>query len=391
MAPPIALFGLQLYGQLAKLGVAASQAGFFISPLSAYLALILALNGAGPLSQTQKELWVLLTQKQLPANSANVSTAEAALNSQTSGLVKGLLAQSSNNGTQLVVANALWTNQTTIKQQYANSMLTLFQAPVTAVSSAVPINAWADKATKGLIKTAVPENAEFKAVITNAVYFKGAWQQPFAKANTRKMDFNLAPEKPVQVAMMYESFRNGVQFAESPGAFRAVKLPYKGSNMAAIAVLPDMYEYGYNADKALTGIGMDKILNAPWQDAETAEPSLRVYMPKFIVNLDMMPLGKAMQALGVSAAFNPNVADFSRLSDQGLYITDVLQSVVVIVDEVGTEAAAVTTILAGATAYMPEKMTDPIVLDRPFIFMIVDDSTDTVLFMGTVRDPSKAQ
>lgn len=69
----------------------------------------------------------------------------------------------------------------------------------------------------------------------------------------------------------------------------------------------------------------------------------------------------------------------------------VLRQVVMIVDEVGTEAAAVTSILAGATAFMPERITPPIVFDRPFIFMVVDDSSNTVLFMGTVRDPSKAQ
>lgn len=73
-----------------------------------------------------------------------------------------------------------------------------------------------------------------------------------------------------------------------------MKLPYKGSNIVAIAVLPNIKQYGYNADKALLGIGIDKILGTEWQDASTAEPSLRVYMPKFKVKLDMLPVGKVI-------------------------------------------------------------------------------------------------
>lgn len=391
------MFGLKLFEQLVKLGGAASQAGYFISPLSAYLALILALNGAGPLSQTQKELWLVLTSsgaastQQLPSGLANATTAEAAVNSQASSLMRGLLAQSGGNGTQLVVANALWTNQTAVKPQYAKSMLTLFQAPVTAVSSVSPINSWADKSTKGLIKKAIPDDAKFNAVITNAVYFKGAWAEPFQRANTHKHDFHLGPNKTIKVDMMFQGFKKQVKYTESAGAFRAVKFPYKGSKIVAIAVLPNEAKYGYDADAAVSAIGVDKILNAEWGDASAAEPSLRVYLPKFKVKQDMLPVGTALKALGVKAAFDPNVANFERLSDTDLYLTDVLQSVVVIVDEVGTEAAAVTSVLVGATAFMPGVITPPIVFDRPFIFMVVDEISKAVLFLGTVKDPSKAQ
>lgn len=92
-----------------------------------FCSYVFTLGNTGPLSQTQRELWFLLTQRQLPSTLPNVTTAEAALNSQTSSLQKGLLGQSSSNGTQILIANALWTNKTTLRQQYTKNMMTLFQ------------------------------------------------------------------------------------------------------------------------------------------------------------------------------------------------------------------------------------------------------------------------
>lgn len=97
--------------------------------------------------------------------------------------------------------------------------------------------------------------------------------------------------------MMSKGFyQDKVKFAETDGSFRALKLPYKGSNIVAIAVLPDEGKYGLNADAALTGIGLDKILGAYWQPASKAEPKLRVQMPKFKIKLDTLPVGQVGQA-----------------------------------------------------------------------------------------------
>lgn len=386
--PASAVFGLNLFSALAKLG-AGTAGGLFISPLSAYIALILALNGAGPLSSTQRELWTVLTQKQLPNTLAAANTAETALNSEASALMKALAAQSNSNGTQLTIANAVWTNKTDVLKPYSDSMLKLFQAPVTAVSSAAPINDWAVKSTRGLIKTAVPANSKFKAVVTNAVYFKGAWQYQFSPSSTYKRPFTTPANKQVQVDMMGKGFYQAdVKWAEVAGQFRAVKLPYKASKIVAVAVLPDQKAYKLDAAAALAGIGLSRILNAPWQPASAAEPKLQVSLPKFKISQEMLPVGQALKALNVTAAFNPDVANLDRLSKDDLFITDVTQSVVVIVDEVGTEAAAVTSIMVGATAFIQET-TPPIVFDRPFIFMLVDDASSSVLFMGVVKDPTQ--
>eukprot|EP00882_Tetradesmus_deserticola_P011559 GHRQ01012227.1.p1 GENE.GHRQ01012227.1~~GHRQ01012227.1.p1 ORF type:complete len:361 (+),score=132.21 GHRQ01012227.1:466-1548(+) len=344
---------------------------------------------AGLLSSTQQELWAVLTQRQLPNALAAAKTAEASLNSEAAGLIKNLMALSGSNGTQLTVANAVWTNKTSVLKPYSNSMMKLFQAPVTAVTSAAPINDWASKATRGLIKTAVPANSKFKAVITNAVYFKGAWRYQFSPSSTYKQAFTTATNKPVQVDMMNKGFyQDDVQWAELPGQFRAVKLPYKGSSMAAVAVLPDKGAYKLDAAAALAGIGLNDVLNAAWQPASSAKPRLQVSLPKFKISQDMLPVGQALKTLNVVAPFDPNLANFDRLSAEELFMTDVMQSVVVVVDEVGTEAAAVTSIMMGATSVM-EDTTPPIVFDRPFIFMLLDEASSNVLFMGVVKDPTK--
>lgn len=92
--------------------------------------------------------------------------------------------------------------------------------------------------------------------------------------------------------------------------------------------------------------------------------------------------------MGVKDAFVPGRADLSRLSPARLFVSDVVQSVAVIVDEQGTEAAAVTSVVVRATSVRLDAP-QPLIFDRPFAFMIVDDASGAVLFMGTVKDPSR--
>jgi serpin B len=96
---------------------------------------------------------------------------------------------------------------------------------------------------------------------------------------------------------------------------------------------------------------------------------------------------QALRALNVSAPFRESEANFSRMSAQPLMLSDVLQSVTMIVNEAGTEAAAVTSVVMVATSYQPDPL-PPLVFDRPFVFMVMDEASGDVLFMGTVRDPT---
>lgn len=406
-------FGWRLLQNLIKLNGFNNPAGggFFISPISVYFALILALNGAGPLSPTQKELWLALSGSPLNATTLpGLTAAEAAFNQAAAALQAGLLAQSKPNASTLVIANAVWSKNTPVLKPYADAMLKYYNAPVRSVPSAAPINTWASEVTNGLIKQVVPANLDFSVALTNAVYFKGLWEYAFDKASTTKAPFTvpqgpvnsrMAP-KEVQVDMMTKTFKASdargraasvglVSYAAPAGqGFRAVKLPYKGSALAAVALLPDPKKYP-TVEAAAADISPGRLFNSSlWQPLYAIGGSLDVSLPKFSVEVSQLSMGRALQAMGITAAFDENKANFSRISQQALLISDVLQSAVVKVDEQGTEAAAVTSVIMTTTAFMPSD-TPPLVFDRPFLFLILDDASKSVLFHGYVKDPTVGQ
>ncbi|WIA34197.1 hypothetical protein OEZ86_012554 [Tetradesmus obliquus] len=369
-------------------------------------------QGAGPLSQTHRELWAALSQSpaaalgnaSLPA----LTQAEAALNNQTAALLAALLAQtrsstgssSSSSSTELGIANGVWTKQLPVQQAFADSMWRLYRTPVKAVNSSDPINAWARDKTGGRISQAVPPGTPFDLIVTNTVYFRAAWQFGFDPGATMDQDFttyvNGTPQV-VQVKMMYRKFQTSdlvtgdeVLYGLLPGWFRAVKLPYKDSSIVAYAVLPDAARYSNaSIDAAAADVSPRLLLNTSlWRPLWRFGGKLEVQLPRFKITTNQIQLKQALRALNITAAFSATAADFSRLSAQPTFITDVVQSVAVNVDERGTEAAAVTAGMMTVTEYIPERVT-PLVFNRPFLFWIVDDATQTVLFQGTVKDPSK--
>lgn len=275
------------------------------------------------------------------------------------------------------------------------------QTPVKAVNDTDPINKWARDKTGGRITQSVPPATPFDLVITNAVYFRAAWQYAFDPDATMDQDFTTymnGTPKVVQVRMMYRKFQTSdlttgdeVLYGTLPGRFRAVKLPYKGSTIVAYAVLPDLTRYNVaGVDAVAADIGPRLLYNASlWSPMWRFGGKLEVQMPRFRITTDQIQLKQALRALNITAAFSPMAANLSRLSEQPLFITDVLQSVMVNVDERGTEAAAATTSMMTVTEYIPETV-PPLVFNRPFLFWIVDDATQTVLFQGTVKDPSQS-
>ncbi|KAF6258703.1 pseudouridine synthase [Scenedesmus sp. NREL 46B-D3] len=407
------------------------------------------------------ELWNALSRPPALGNMTGpaLAQAEARLNNQTVSLLASLLEQSSSSsgGTELGVANGVWTKQLPVLKDFADSMWRLYKTPVKAVNSTDPINKWARDKTGGRITQSVPPGTPFDLIVTNAVYFRAAWQFAFDPDATLDQDFttyvNATPQV-VQVKMMYRKFRNAdlttgeeVLYGSLPGRFRAVKLPYKGSSIVAYAVLPDLTRYNASVDAAAADVGPELLFNASlWMPLWRFGGKLEVQLPRFKISTNQIQLKQALRALNITVAFSQKAANFSRLSEQPLFITNVLQSVsdssfsssgsssstgktisatttttttnnnnnsnnnnpssrscfidgnsriialqplrvVINVDEKGTEAAAVTTSMMTVTEYIPETV-PPLVFDRPFLFWIVDDATQTVLFQGTVKDPS---
>jgi serpin B len=312
-------------------------------------------------------------------------------------VVTGLLAQSSINDTQIVIANAIWAMKQKVLKDYATAMWQLYKAPVRTVNSTDPINIWARNKTNGRIQDVAPTGTKFNVLITNAVYFKGRWEYAFDPQDTLPQPFQTyhnGTQKAVEVPMMYQKFTardmtadRQVFYANISGRFRAVQLPYRNNNISAVALLPDKARYGLDVDAAAVDLAELGLLStARWKTMYQAG-QLNLQLPKFTVQTNRIPFKKALQALNVTTSFNEEKANFSRISTEPIYISDVLQSTFIQVDEVGTEAAAVTTAVMVTTAYNPAVV--DLVFDRPFIFVVMDVVSGVVLFQGTVKDPSR--
>ncbi len=392
-------FALDLYHRLSE----ADDGNLFFSPYS--LSTALAMTYAGAAGETAAQMADAL-HFDLPQ--VRLHPAFNALDLELAG------ADSGDDGPELNIANALWGQQgyeflpsflDTLAENYGAGIRQLdFTQPEGRREAAVAINGWADKNTNGKIPSAVspdtfgpcvpPSWDCTRMVLTNAIYFKGLWAEDhnFDEADTRDDYFVLADGGEVKVPMMYQA--REFRYAEGEN-YQAVQLPYRGHRLAMVIFLPAPGRF----DELTAGL-----------DAEFVA-SFRTVSTKRIVQLTMprFKLGKsidakdALQQIGITDAFSPvaGVADFSRMADfssptspdAGLYIADVLQKAFVEVNEKGTEAAAVTAVvMAGPTSMEPTPL-PPVVMDvdRPFIFLIRDTHTDTILFVGQVADPSIAK
>uniref|UniRef100_A0A383WKG2 Serpin domain-containing protein n=1 Tax=Tetradesmus obliquus TaxID=3088 RepID=A0A383WKG2_TETOB len=419
----------------------ADASGHFLSPISLYIALGMALNGAGPGSVTQQQLYRLLHQDttqqlqqqsttgrstadvQQPATDADVelfTTQLAALSNAIKQQQQQQREQGQQEeqdmmtmypeyqpmgwplccclggspvapdlGVQLIIASAAWTKGVPVHKQFAAQMLQLFQAEVREVCSEQPINEWAARVTNGLIRTAVPPGVKWDVLLTNAVYFKALWQYPFKQWHTTEQEFTLHGGRKVKVDMMTQDFHyhdsRRVRCAETP-QYKAVQLPYKWSTISAVIVLPSRQLASRGIAAAAAQLPVSELLgDATW--LPVGYDGLELLLPRFTVNSPPKSLKKDLMALGLTAPFDMGAADFSRLSPTPLAIDEVLQSVYISVNEEGTEAAALTAVcelLCGMS-----KPPRTIRFDRPFLFMLVDDVSSTPLFLGTVSNPSK--
>jgi serpin B len=291
---------------------------------------------------------------------------------------------------QLTVTNSLW-GQTghpflesfldVLKQDYGAGLQPVdFQAAPEQARQA--INAWIADNTRGKITDLIPDGAVSAAtrlVLADALYFKGAWADPFERDETANGAYHLLDGSQVSVPMMEQkAFFN---YAEGPG-YRAVELPYSGGDVSMVVLLPpagqlDTFEKSLSADRLadmLQGF---------------ASTQVDLTLPKFKYG-STFALGKTLGALGMPDAFDPSAADFSGMDGQAhdLFIGEVEHEALVAVDEEGTEAAAATAVLMpGAIAPAPvEKIFKA---DHPFVYLIRDVNTGTILFLGRVEDPSQ--
>lgn len=343
---------------------------YLFSPLSIKMALAMAANGAT--GETQSQILQACGIEDLDAFNASVQEMLATY-SQTDLL-------------KLTIANSLWLNESKTDQQFAgdykNVITKFYQATVGTVtdSNAVAtINDWASEKTNGKIPTIVSDH-EFWAMLVNAIYFKGNWQNEFNEQATAKADFTGKDGVKTQLDFMnrtdwmnYASY-NGVQIVELPYQNRQDHFSADGEYLNTqeypdldISMYILLAENG-NVDAA-----------AALQAANFNRTYVALSLPKFKVESDLN-LNDMLKNLGVQKAFAED-AEFTTMFDKDtMFITDVLHKTYITVDEKGTEAAAVTAIGMAGTSLPPEPIT--FCADKPFTFVIQDNGTGEILFLG---------
>jgi serpin B len=281
------------------------------------------------------------------------------------------------------IANSIWYRpDLRVEQAFKDVNMEYFNAEINSIdfgSATAPatINGWVDRNTNGKIKEIVPDPIPRDMVmyLINAIYFKGTWTYRFDPAYTRDDVFTLPTGSTVPCKMM--SMKSTLKYAENDQC-QVLDLPYGDAGFSMTIVLP---KKGTSIDD-FTG----KLTQQQWNlwlgSLEKKEGD--VYLPKFKLEYSKK-LNDALKAMGMTLAFTPGFADFTKIDTRGgLFISEVQHKTFVQVDEEGTEAAAVTSVGVGRTS-----IGDNFVMrvDRPFIFVIRENNTGTILFLGKIIQP----
>jgi serine protease inhibitor len=328
----------------------------------------------------------------------------------------------------LRIANALWGEKTYVFRQayldrlhryYATGGLFALDFRHDPEGSRQRINEWVEKQTHNRIKDIIPQidAAMVKLILTNAIYFKGEWSEVFSRQETREEDFHLTAGTKVRVYLMsqqmdggrYAAFRGDGSLFDTPATvaqgadqageklypdtrgFQMLELPYKGEQMSMVVLVPrsasglDALEQKLTAANLRTWIG------------QLEQRKAQVFLPRFKLEREY-ELEKALPALGMKRLFtNPlhaNGAQLDGISEsqdpsQKLYVTKVIHKAFVEVNEKGTEAAAATAVMMalGAKAEPRVPFIPVVRADRPFLFLIRDQKTNSILFLGRMLNP----
>jgi serpin B len=375
-APPGAKLDVQMANDFAarsfkKAGEAPGNV--FVSPPSVRLALAVAYAGAA--GTTKDQMTSALT---LEAATGDALTAAKAELAEWNAPRKD---------TELTFATRLWVEKTEpVGAPYLEQVKGAFGSGLEQVEfkakpepSRALVNAWVKQSTKDKIPEILPVGSVTpltRLVITNAVYFKGQWVTPFDAKDTKPGDFTLADGKKKSVPLMHKVA--SYAYAEQDG-MQLAGLPYQGSDLRMVVVLPPAGTPVAEAEKKLSAVSFDKFRQA----LSASSVRLDLALPKFELRWGGSFSG-VLKSLGIVRAFT-DAAEFDAIA-KGLQITDVFHKTYVKVDEKGTEAAASTGVVMGVRSLpAPPK---PFTVDRPFVFYIEDAKSGRVLFVGRMSDPS---
>ena len=343
----------------------------FISPYSASAALQMVCNGAG--GQTRSEMQRVLGTTGLAPEVVNGASRnfDKSLNGRDTNII-------------LNVANAIWCQKgVPFKPEFIACNQQYFGATVGALDFGDPgsvgvINDWASEKTHGRI-TRIADgllSSLTRAFLANAVYFKGKWEEPFEVKATKDRPFHLRGGRQKQMPMMEQSRK--FTYRQGSG-YQAVRLPYLGWSLGMYVFLPDPGSSPEKLLSIMTGDTWGRVTRPGFSERQGT-----LVLPRFRLEY-RVELEQPLKALGMKSAFSN--ADLSGIADGPLFISAVRQATFVEVNEEGTEAAAVTGIAGSLGIEMKPPKPFQMIVDRPFMFLIADEQTGLILFMGVVFDP----
>lgn len=363
-------FAFEFFANVFNEEAADKDDNFMVSPLSLSMALAMTWNGAdGETKQAMQKVLRLDGYSDEEVNEYYKKLREALLKTDPS--------------TKLAIANSIWTNKNVVidsdfikvNQDYFNSVV---KSVDFADSKTVnELNQWAAENTNNLIDHVIDETDPMALMyLMNAIYFKGVWTSEFDAKNTTKKPFFYMNGKSKNVDMMHQ--KTDFNYTENQ-LLQMVELPYGNQAFSMLVLLP-------KEGKMLADIISDLQKGDSWTALASGlrKSDVDLYLPKFKTEYSKR-LNDALINMGMGIAFDPSRADFSRMSDHDAFISFVDQFTYISTDEVGTEAAAVTVVGIELTSYQPPR-TVTFNADRPFIYIIQENSTGSILFMGAVKD-----
>lgn len=367
---PVSGFDIRLYGELAH-----GDGNVFVSPASISSALDMTMAGAR--GATAKEMADVLGVPDTAAAAA-----------QYRKLAKQIDALQSSGAIQLSIANSLWAQEgiafeepflKQLRQDFASELL---KADYRGNSEGArqKINRWVSDKTQQRITDLIASGAirpDTQLILVNAIYLKALWEQPFEQQKTEDGEFATLGGRSVKARMMHNEI--SAMYAEDTQT-QMLELPYRGGSVAMIILLPKPQD----GLKQLEDLLPQKL--STLRDTPTSR-RISLALPRFTLRYQtdlVQPLAK----MGMPSAFTDH-ADFTgmRKEDQ-LLISKVVHQAFVEVDEQGTEAAGATGVMMRPTAMRAIEQPVQFVADHPFVFVIVEKETNSVLFIGRLVDPS---
>lgn len=352
-----------------------------VSPYSISTALSMTVNGAA--GDTRKSMTGALCLGEATDEKIN---SEAAARKRSLSTVGG--------DTKLSIANGLFVNkEITFRQPFIDSCKKSYGASLERMNFGAPeaaktINNWVSKNTGEKIPKIIDSTKnDDVAYIINAIYLKARWQFPFSGEKTSSWNFNL-PDGTTKWVRNMNMRRQDFSYLEQDG-FQAINLPYRDGRLSLYVFLPGKettltaFENGLTSKKLDGWIGQFKSRKGA------------LSLPKFKIE-DRMTLKQPLSKMGMTLAFSPDKADFTRMTSidtsggKRVYIDDVIHNTFMKVDEEGTEAAAATVVkMALAMARMEPDPGFVMVVDRPFLILLRDKETGANLFFGHINNPGQ--